>query len=57
MSDTEKRKQSATEQAKPGKTETRGSGEICEICGQKMERDPESNEYYCPVCDNPDRQE
>jgi rubrerythrin len=57
MSDTEKRKQSATEQAKPGKTETRGPGEICEICGQKMERDPESNEYYCPVCDNPDRQE
>ncbi len=30
---------------------------VCEICGQKMERDPESGEYYCPDCydsDHPD---
>ncbi|HOP40581.1 MAG TPA: hypothetical protein PLI53_06020 [Geobacteraceae bacterium] len=24
--------------------------EYCEICGAKLERDPESGEYYCPVC-------
>ncbi len=22
----------------------------CDICGQKMEREPESGEYYCPDC-------
>jgi protein-arginine kinase activator protein McsA len=24
--------------------------EICEICGRKLERDPESGELYCPDC-------
>ena len=27
---------------------------ICEVCGQRMERDPESGEYYCPDCYDPD---
>jgi predicted amidophosphoribosyltransferase len=27
---------------------------ICDICGQEMERDPESGEYFCPDCDTPD---
>jgi len=30
------------------------SAKICEICGQKMERDPESGIYYCPDCDYSD---
>jgi len=30
------------------------STEICEICGQKMEREPESGLYYCPDCDTAD---
>jgi uncharacterized Zn finger protein (UPF0148 family) len=24
--------------------------EVCDICGGKMERDPESGELYCPDC-------
>ena len=39
------------------KDDTRRPGEsakICEICGQKMERDPESGIYYCPDCDYSD---
>jgi predicted RNA-binding Zn-ribbon protein involved in translation (DUF1610 family) len=27
----------------------------CEICGQRMEREAESGEYYCPDCYNADR--
>lgn len=23
---------------------------VCEICGQLLERDPESGEYVCPAC-------
>jgi rubrerythrin len=34
--------------ANPQKTEREA---VCEICGQKLERDPESWEYICPVCD------
>jgi predicted RNA-binding Zn-ribbon protein involved in translation (DUF1610 family) len=34
-----------------------GAPEICEICGQKLERDPESGEYSCPDCDDSDIQE
>ena len=30
------------------------AAEICEICGRKMERDPESGAYYCPDCDYSD---
>lgn len=30
--------------------------EICEICGQELERDPESGEYICPACDYDDIQ-
>jgi NAD-dependent DNA ligase len=29
----------------------------CEVCGQEMERDPESGEYYCPDCYYSDNQE
>jgi len=35
-------------------TRQRESAKICEICGQKMERDPESGIYYCPDCDYSD---
>ena len=28
--------------------------EVCEICGQEMERDPEGGEYFCPDCDYAD---
>jgi transposase len=28
--------------------------EVCEICGQVMERDPEGGEYFCPDCDYAD---
>jgi hypothetical protein len=31
-------------------TRKRETPEVCEICGQKMERDPESGEYFCPDC-------
>jgi ribosomal protein L37AE/L43A len=36
------------------KTHQGESTEICEICGQKMERDPESGIFYCPDCDYSD---
>jgi protein-arginine kinase activator protein McsA len=29
----------------------------CEVCGQEMERDPESGEYYCPDCYDSEYQE
>lgn len=51
---TKKKKMTLTDRSEPG---DKAPAEICELCGQIMERDPESNEYYCPVCDNPDRQE
>lgn len=25
--------------------------EVCEICGSQLERDEESGEFFCPVCD------
>jgi hypothetical protein len=30
------------------------SPEICEVCGGKMDIDPESRESHCPVCENPE---
>jgi transposase len=29
---------------------TEKNSKTCEICGQRMEREPESGEYYCPDC-------
>jgi rubrerythrin len=29
--------------------------EICEVCGEELEIDPESSEGHCPVCENPER--
>ncbi|KAF0221554.1 MAG: hypothetical protein FD174_323 [Geobacteraceae bacterium] len=29
--------------------------EICEVCGEELEIDPESGEGHCPVCENPER--
>ncbi len=28
------------------------TAEVCEICGQRMQTDPESGEYFCPDCYN-----
>jgi hypothetical protein len=30
---------------------------ICDVCGQEMECDPESGEFYCPDCYFSDYQE
>ncbi|HET6420858.1 MAG TPA: hypothetical protein VFG19_11910 [Geobacteraceae bacterium] len=32
------------------KARKRESVEVCEICGQIMQRDPESGENFCPDC-------
>ncbi len=35
----------------PGeKTRRREGFDVCEICGQKLEFDPESGEMFCPDC-------
>lgn len=31
------------------------SPEMCEVCGEKMEMDPESGEGHCPVCEEPEQ--
>jgi Zn finger protein HypA/HybF involved in hydrogenase expression len=36
------------------KTQKEKNTGICDICGQEMERDPESGEYFCPDCDSAD---
>ncbi len=36
------------------KTTKTAPPEVCEICGQEMERDPEGGEYFCPDCDYED---
>ena len=46
----EKHKCSVDSQPESDKTRKRGHVEICEICGQEMERDPESGEFLCPNC-------
>ena len=28
--------------------------DICELCGEKLEIDPETGEGHCPVCENPE---
>jgi uncharacterized Zn finger protein (UPF0148 family) len=29
----------------------RAAADKCETCGQRLVRDPESGQYYCPDCD------
>ncbi len=55
MADVVKDKRHLGSRAKDEKTRERETPENCVICGQKMECDPESGEYYCPVCDEPDQ--
>lgn len=40
----------------PAKQRHKETPEVCEICGQELERDPESGEYFCPTCDLADHQ-
>ncbi len=54
MNDPEKKKPTVTEQADNDKKWKKASPDVCEICGHRMERDPESGEYYCPFCDDSD---
>ncbi len=53
---TETTKKSGHDKAvNPDKRKAKGiPGDICEICGQEMERDPEGGEYFCPDCDYAD---
>lgn len=55
MSDAVKKTNHATDREREAKTGKKDTAENCEICGQKLERDPESGECYCPDCDNPDQ--
>jgi transposase len=57
MTDMVKDKRHPDARAKDEKMNQAESSEICEICGQKLERDPESGEYSCPDCDDSDTQE
>lgn len=52
-----KHKMHQADPATDNKARKRGSSENCEICGQKLVRDPESGEYYCPDCDFANDQE
>ena len=40
---------------KDEREKTGKNSKTCEICGQRMEREPESGEYYCPGCYDADR--
>ncbi len=33
---------------------TEGRIWVCELCGTEWEMEPESGEFHCPVCDNPE---
>jgi len=57
MTDMVKDKRHPDARAKDEKMHKGEASEICEICGQKLEHDPESGEYYCPDCDDSDIQE
>ncbi len=50
MSDLEKEKKHPGTRTPVDKTRKRETVEVCEICGQIMQRDPESGENYCPDC-------
>ena len=50
MVETASHKYGAVPQTDSGKRQKKGPTETCEICGQKMERDPESGEFLCPYC-------
>jgi len=30
------------------------SPEICDVCGEELDIDPESGEEHCPACENPE---
>lgn len=45
----------AADRAREAKTGEKIPAGNCEICGQKLERDPESGDCFCPDCDNPDQ--
>jgi ribosomal protein L37AE/L43A len=55
MGDMVKDTKHAGSRTKDVKAQKKEPPENCEICGQKLERDPESGEYYCPDCDFPDQ--
>ncbi len=54
MTGSEKKKVETAIEAKTEMKWKKGSPDICEICGRRMERDPESGEYFCPDCDDSD---
>ncbi len=50
MTDDRKEKKHPAAGTPAVKKRMRESGEFCEICGQRMQRDPESGEDFCPDC-------
>ncbi len=50
MTDLTKDKKHPVTRTPAGKTRKREGVEVCEICGQAMQHDPESGENYCPDC-------
>ena len=54
MSTPTKERKQADEGKPKEKSRTRIPREYCEICGQALEREPESGEYSCPDCDAPE---
>ncbi len=52
MSDFTKDKKHPGTRTPVDKTRKRETVEVCEICGQVMQRDPESGEDFCPDCYN-----
>jgi len=50
MTETARHKYWAVPQTYSGKRRKKDPAETCEICGQKMERDPESGEFICLYC-------
>lgn len=57
MTDMVKDKRHPDVRAKDEKKRQGEASGICDICGQKLERDPESGDYYCPDCDDSNNQE
>jgi predicted RNA-binding Zn-ribbon protein involved in translation (DUF1610 family) len=57
MVDTTRDKCGAASRTESDKTRKKAPEEICEICGQEMERDPESGEFLCPYCYYSDEEE
>ncbi len=50
MTDLSKDKRPAGARKPIEKTRKGETSEVCEICGQKMEHDPDSGESFCPDC-------